>query len=80
MLTSNFQLLFINSLSGSVVSEQFGRRSGPTTRRAWSWSKLFDTDGIPKLFFAGFIFYKKNLQTTNVIRNRPACKKLGLVT
>ena len=59
MLTSNFHLLFINSLSGSIVCKQFGRRPGPTRRRAWSWSKLFDTDGIPKIFFERVIFLKK---------------------
>ena len=34
--------------------KQFGPRSGPTNRRAWSESILFDTDGIPERFFPNF--------------------------
>ena len=45
--------------------EQFGPRSGPTKRRAWSGSKLFDSLMVfLKEFFEKDDFEKKNQQTT----------------
>ena len=38
-------------MSADNLWEQFGSRSGPTESRAWSGSKLFDTDGISKSWF-----------------------------
>ena len=41
--------LLVTFSSADQFCKQFGPRSGPTKRRAWSGSKLFDTVGIPVL-------------------------------
>ena len=46
--------------SADNLGKQFGLRSGTTTHRAWSGSKLFDTDGIPEK-----VFWKKGMTRIN---------------
>ena len=50
--------LYLVSSAGNI-HKQFGSRSGPTFCRAWSGSKLFETDGIPKRVFQKSWFWKK---------------------
>ena len=58
--------------SANNICKQFGPRSGPTNGRAWSGSKLFDTDGIPEIFFENFDILKKKS-----MKKFPGGKDLG---
>ena len=73
----------INNLSNTVLSadklhEQLGSWSDPTFCRAWSGSKLFDTDGIQKEFFENLNFDDKNSRRQKCMQNYPVCKALNM--
>ena len=51
-------------LSADNLCKQFVPRSGPTERRAWSGSKLFDTLMLFLKEFFEKVIFEKNLQTT----------------
>ena len=52
--------------SADNLDKQFGPRSGPTNRRAWSGSKLFDIL---------MVFLKEFFQKVNFEKNRQTTKK-----
>ena len=63
--------------SNDNLCKQFGSRSGPTKRQAWSGSKLFDTDGNPeRFFFLKINLKKKSTEDNKSMQNYPACKEL----
>ena len=51
--------------------KQFGTSSDPTERRAWSGSKLFDTDSIPEIFFFKKLILKKSADDIKSMENYP---------
>ena len=67
-------LLFADNLC-----KQFEPRSGPAKLRAWSGSKLFDTDGIPERFFwkKNNLKKRKKSHRQKSMQNYPACKELN---
>ena len=65
--------------SACYFCKQFGPRSGPTKRRAWSGSKLFDTLIVFLKEFFEIVNFEKNQQTTKKKHETeyPACKELN---
>ena len=64
-------ILYLLVSSVDNLCKQFGSRSGPTKCRAWSGSKLFDTDGIPEK-----MIMKKISRRPKKIKNYPVGKEL----
>ena len=65
--------------SADKFYKQFGPRSGPTKRRAWSGSKLFDTlangfkiNCLSRKIFLKKLVLKNNQQTTKKYANLPS--------
>ena len=50
-VADKFNLTLSPLVATFVVCQQFGPRSGPTKRRVWTGSKLFDTDDIPNRYY-----------------------------
>ena len=66
------------SSADNNLCKQFGSRSGPPKCRAWSGSKLFDTDWWYSwiIFSKVLILTKKSADENKITKNNPACKEL----
>ena len=60
--------------SADNLFKQFGPRAGPTKRRAWSRSKLFDNLMVFLKEFFEKIDFEKNQMTKNHEKNYPGGK------
>ena len=63
--------LYLLESSADNFCKQFGPRSGPTKCRAWSGSKMFDTDGIPERIFRKGWFWQKITRQQKSTKNCP---------
>ena len=59
-------------MSAVNLGKQFGPRSGPTNRRAWSGSKLFDILMVFLKEFFQKVNFEKNQQTTKKREKLPS--------
>ena len=60
-------------LSADNLGKQFGPRSGPTKRRSWSGSNLFDTLTVFLKEFFEKVVFEKNHQTTK--KHEKLCRR-----
>ena len=64
--TPTLTLCLLVEASADNLCKQFGPWSGLKKNRAWTGSKLFDSNGIPKIFFRKRWFWKKIRRRQNV--------------
>ena len=63
--------------SADNLSKQFGPRSGPTKRRTWSGSKLFDLLIIFLIEYFEKVDFEKNQQTTKKDAKFPSMQRVN---
>ena len=68
----NYLTLCLPVTSAVNLGKQFGPRSGPTNRRAWSGSKLFDILMVFLKEFFQKVNFEKNRQTTKRCEKLPS--------